>query len=114
MRFVVLPLLITAACFAFFLPADDALPWSRQERLILGARIDYAFVTYHFAAQHFGAPYVALSIARWTQHVPLDATPRSHIRVADRRSASFSSPISWRGRLGLCVRESRREFFPIS
>jgi hypothetical protein len=55
MRFVVLPLLITAACFAFFLPADDALPWSRQERLIWAAIIDYAFVTYHFAAQHFGA-----------------------------------------------------------
>jgi len=54
-RFVVLPLLITAACFAFFLPADDALPWSRQERLISAAIIDYAFVTYHFAAQHFGA-----------------------------------------------------------
>ena len=54
-RFVALPLLITAACFAFFLPADDALPWSRQERLIWAAIIDYTFVTYHFAAQHFGA-----------------------------------------------------------
>jgi hypothetical protein len=55
MRFVVLPLAITALCFAYFLPADDALPWSRQERLIWAAIIDYAFVTYHFAAQHFGA-----------------------------------------------------------
>lgn len=54
-RFVVLPLAITALCFAYFLPADDALPWSRQERLIFAAIIDYAFVTYHFAAQHFGA-----------------------------------------------------------
>jgi len=54
-RFVVLPILITAACFAIFLPEDDALPWSRQERLIWLAIIDYAFVTYHFAAQHFGA-----------------------------------------------------------
>jgi hypothetical protein len=54
-RFIVLPLAITAGCFAIFLPADDALPWSRQERVIWLAIIDYAFVTYHFAAQHFGA-----------------------------------------------------------
>ena len=28
-RFVLLPLLVTAACFAVFLPSDDALPWTR-------------------------------------------------------------------------------------
>ena len=55
MRFVVLPLLVTAGCFALFLPADSALPWTREERLIGLAIIDYACVTYHFAAQHFGA-----------------------------------------------------------
>jgi hypothetical protein len=54
-RFVMLPLLITVACFAVFLPGDGALPWTRQERVIWAAIIDYAFVTYHFAAQHFGA-----------------------------------------------------------
>jgi TonB family protein len=54
-RFIALPLLITAACFALFLPADSALPWTREERLIGLAIIDYACVTYHFAAQHFGA-----------------------------------------------------------
>ena len=54
-RFVLLPLLITAGCFALFLPADSALPWTREERLIGLAIIDYAWVTYHFAAQHFGA-----------------------------------------------------------
>ena len=54
-RFVALPLLITAACFALFLPADSALPWTREERLIGLAIVDYACVTYHFAAQHFGA-----------------------------------------------------------
>ena len=54
-RFVVLPLLVTAGCFAVFLPADSALPWTREERLIGLAIIDYACVTYHFAAQHFGA-----------------------------------------------------------
>jgi hypothetical protein len=54
-RFVVLPLLATVACFAVFLPADEALPWSREERLVAMAVLDYALVTYHFAAQHFGA-----------------------------------------------------------
>src|SRR5512143_3442084 len=54
-RFVVLPLLVTAACFAVFLPSDPALPWTREQRLVLLAILDYAFVTYHFAAQHFGA-----------------------------------------------------------
>ena len=54
-RFIVLPLLVTAGCFALFLPADSALPWTREERLIGLAIIDYACVTYHFAAQHFGA-----------------------------------------------------------
>jgi TonB family protein len=54
-RFVLLPLLITAGCFALFLPADSVLPWTREERLIGLAIIDYACVTYHFAAQHFGA-----------------------------------------------------------
>ncbi|PYI47047.1 MAG: hypothetical protein DMF11_07170 [Verrucomicrobia bacterium] len=54
-RFVVLPLAITAACFAIFLPGDSALPWTREERLIGLAIVDYAWVTYHFASQHFGA-----------------------------------------------------------
>ena len=54
-RFVALPIFITAGCFALFLPADSALPWTREERLIGLAIIDYACVTYHFAAQHFGA-----------------------------------------------------------
>jgi len=54
-RFVVLPLLVTVGCFALFLPADLALPWTRGERLVGLAIVDYAWVTYHFAAQHFGA-----------------------------------------------------------
>ncbi len=54
-RFVVIPLFVTAGCFAVFLPPDAALPWSREERLVALAIIDYVFVTYHFAAQHFGA-----------------------------------------------------------
>jgi len=54
-RFVVLPALATAACFAVFLPADDALPWTRAQRVAAFAVLDYALVTHHFAAQHFGA-----------------------------------------------------------
>ncbi len=54
-RFVMLPLLVTVACFVVFLPADTALPWTREERLVGMAILDYALVTYHFAAQHFGA-----------------------------------------------------------
>ncbi len=54
-RFVALPLLVTVTCFAFFLPADTALPWTREERVVGVAILDYALVTYHFAAQHFGA-----------------------------------------------------------
>jgi hypothetical protein len=54
-RFVVLPFLVTAGCFAVCLPPDTALPWSREERFVALAILDYVFVTYHFAAQHFGA-----------------------------------------------------------
>lgn len=54
-RFVVLPALVVATCFALLLPADEALPWTRAERVIGLAILDYGFVTYHFAAQHFGA-----------------------------------------------------------
>jgi hypothetical protein len=54
-RFIVLPLLITLACFAVFLPPDRALPFTRAERLIALAILDYGFGVYHFAGQHFGA-----------------------------------------------------------
>ena len=54
-RFVVIPILVTLACFAIFLPPDSALPWTREERLIGLAIVDYGWVTWHFAAQHFGA-----------------------------------------------------------
>ena len=54
-RFVLLPLLVTAGCFGVFLPSDVAFPWTRAQRLVGLAILDYALVTYHFAAQHFGA-----------------------------------------------------------
>jgi hypothetical protein len=53
-RFVIVPLAIGAACFAILLPGDDALPFTRSERALALAMIDFVFVTYHFAAQHFG------------------------------------------------------------
>jgi hypothetical protein len=53
-RFVIVPLAIAAACFAILLPADDALPFTRAERVMALAMVDFALVTYHFAAQHFG------------------------------------------------------------
>jgi hypothetical protein len=54
-RFLLVPFLVTAACFAVFLPADSALPFTRMERFIGLAILDYAGSTYHFGAQHFGA-----------------------------------------------------------
>jgi hypothetical protein len=53
-RFVVVPIAIAAACFAILLPRDDALPFTRAERVMALAMVDFALVTYHFAAQHFG------------------------------------------------------------
>lgn len=54
-RFLLLPFLVTVACFAIFLPSDTALPLTRLERFIALAILDYAASTYHFGAQHFGA-----------------------------------------------------------
>ena len=54
-RFVAIPLAVAVLCFAILLPPDGALPWPRTERVILLAILDYAFNTWHFAAQHFGA-----------------------------------------------------------
>ena len=53
-RFVVVPIAIAAGCFAVLLPGDDALPFTRAERVMALAMVDFGFVTYHFAAQHFG------------------------------------------------------------
>jgi len=76
-RFVLLPLLVTVACFAVFLPPDEALPWSRWERFVGMAILDYGFVTYHFAAQHFGA----LSLYRTRAERTRCAQTRRHDRV---------------------------------
>jgi hypothetical protein len=75
-RFVVVPSLVTAGCFAAFLTPNAALPYSREERLVAFAIVDYALVTYHFAAQHFGA----LSLYR----ARVGRAARSRTRIMDR------------------------------
>ena len=53
-RFVIIPISIAVVCFAILLPGDDALPFTRGERVLALATLDFVLVTYHFAAQHFG------------------------------------------------------------
>lgn len=53
-RFVVAPIFTAVLVFAFLLPPDAALPWTRVERVALLVVADYALNTWHFAAQHFG------------------------------------------------------------
>ena len=102
-RFVVLPVLITIGCFAFFLPADLALPWTRAERLVGLAIIDYAWVTWHFAAQHFGALSLYRSRAgraacvqtrRFDRFFALSRRGRARFsRGHSRRSSRVSGPV---------------------
>lgn len=53
-RFAVVPIAIMATCFGVLLPGDDVLPYTRAERVVALATVDFALVTYHFAAQHYG------------------------------------------------------------
>ena len=53
-RFAIIPIAIAAICFAILLPGDDALPFTRAERVLALVSVDFVLVTYHFAAQHFG------------------------------------------------------------
>jgi hypothetical protein len=69
-RFVVIPLLVSAGCFAAFLTPDAALPWTGEERLVAFAIVDYVFVTYHFAAQHLGALSLYRARVERAAHVP--------------------------------------------
>jgi len=54
LRFVVAPLLIVTACFAFLLAPESLLPMPLEERVVGLAILDYLLVSHHFAAQHFG------------------------------------------------------------
>jgi hypothetical protein len=53
-RFVWVPLGIVMLTFGVLLPGDDALPWTRADRIMALVIADYGLVTYHFASQHFG------------------------------------------------------------
>jgi len=53
-RYVIMPVAIATACFAIMLPGDDGFPFSRSDRVLILATLDFVLVTYHFAAQHFG------------------------------------------------------------
>jgi hypothetical protein len=54
-RFVMVPIALVVFCFALLLPPDEALPWTRGERVVGLVIVDYVLVSYHFATQHFGA-----------------------------------------------------------
>ena len=53
-RFAVAPIGIAVVCFAAMLPPDATLPWTRAQRVMGFAILDYLLITYHFASQHFG------------------------------------------------------------
>jgi len=52
-RFVWAPLAISGMLFAFLVP-EGFWPWARTDRVVAVAILDFGFITYHFASQHFG------------------------------------------------------------
>jgi hypothetical protein len=54
LRLIAAPLAIAAACFAVLLAPESVLPMPRAERVVWLVVLDYALVSHHFAAQHFG------------------------------------------------------------
>ena len=53
-RFVVVPIAIVVACFAVLFAPESVLPVAPAERVAWMLVVDYLFVSWHFAAQHFG------------------------------------------------------------
>jgi len=53
-RFVWVPIGIVVFTLGVLLPGDDALPWTRAQRIMALVILDYGLVTYHFASQHYG------------------------------------------------------------
>lgn len=53
-RFVVVPVVVAVLVFLFVLLPESVLPVPRVTRLVGLAIADYVFVSYHFAAQHYG------------------------------------------------------------
>lgn len=54
LRFIVAPCVVAALVFAIVLLPESVLPVPVVERIFWLALVDYLFVTYHFAAQHYG------------------------------------------------------------
>jgi len=72
-RFVWVPLAIVVVVFAILMPGDDAVPWSRAQRVLLLASVDAVLIVWHFAAQHFGI----LSLYRLRTNAPGTAPKRA-------------------------------------
>ena len=53
-RFIIVPLLVAAAVFLFLLLPESVIPIPWVTRVFGLAIADYLFVSYHFAAQHYG------------------------------------------------------------
>lgn len=71
-RFVVVPAIIAVACFAVLLAPLRWWPMPVAERVVWLTVVDYLFVSWHFAAQHFGL----LSLYRSRAGRAADATTR--------------------------------------
>ncbi len=106
-RFVFVPLAVTVLCFAILLPPDSAMPFTRTERAIVLAIIDYAFNTWHFAAQHFGALSLyrarAGSGARRRDRLFALGIGGVLIFVADLLAGAVAYPERWLGALPVWV-----------
>ncbi len=108
-RFIGVPLAVAILCFAILLPPDAALPWPRTERAIMLAIVDYAFNTWHFAAQHFGAlslyrSRAGRSASRATRRIDrlfALGIGGALIFAADMLAGSVSYPDRWLGPLSL-------------
>jgi hypothetical protein len=75
-RFVAVPCAIAVLCLVVLVPADDAFPLTRAERVTALATIDFLLLTHHFAAQHFGVMSLyrvraGRSADQWTRRLDL-------------------------------------------
>ena len=103
LRFVVVPILVVAACFAVLLAPESVLPLPFEERVLWLAILNYLMVTHHFAAQHFGllSLYRARSgrasnaLARWLDRAFALVVGGGIVVVADALSGSIAFQDRW-------------------
>jgi hypothetical protein len=108
-RFLIVPFVVALGCFALLLPPDAALPWTRVQRVIALAIVDYLFNTWHFGAQHFGV----LSLYRGRAGLGAGVRRRDRafalgvggvlIVVADALAGAIAYPEQWLGPLPALV-----------